>query len=192
MGRINPQIRNDIYRSTDSGGITFHQFTRVNEQWIMYYIGFPGVGFENGEPKICYATATAFNVSEDSYRGMFGSKTSDGWATFNLHKAELRRFGFGLTSGGANDVNLFTAAGSSAGAETETIVAKLFAATGIFRFINGIQLGANGVGTGVTIRNGASAPSDAIGIDGDIFIRSDGGALTTIYQRRSGVYVGIV
>jgi len=39
---------------------------------------------------------------------------------------------------------------------------------------------------------GPGAPDNANGSDGDIFIRSDGGALTTIYQRRSGSWVGIV
>jgi hypothetical protein len=40
------------------------------------------------------------------------------------------------------------------------------------------------------ITAGTGAPSG--GSDGWIYFRSDGGALTTIYQRRSGSWVGIV
>lgn len=36
------------------------------------------------------------------------------------------------------------------------------------------------------------APANGDGADGDLAIRTDGGALTTIYQRRAGAWVGIV
>ena len=39
---------------------------------------------------------------------------------------------------------------------------------------------------------GTGAPNNANGANGDIYIRSDGGALTTIYQRRAGAWAGIV
>lgn len=39
---------------------------------------------------------------------------------------------------------------------------------------------------------GSGAPNNANGNDGDIYFRSDGGALTTVYQRRTGAWVGIV
>lgn len=39
---------------------------------------------------------------------------------------------------------------------------------------------------------GTGAPSNANGNNGDIYFRSDGGALTTIYQRRAGAWVGII
>lgn len=42
------------------------------------------------------------------------------------------------------------------------------------------------------IRAGVGAPNNATGADGDFYFRVDGGALSTIYQRRAGVYVGIV
>jgi hypothetical protein len=35
-------------------------------------------------------------------------------------------------------------------------------------------------------------PVNAVGINGDISFRTDGGAGTTIYQRRASVWVGIV
>lgn len=43
-----------------------------------------------------------------------------------------------------------------------------------------------------SIYGGTGAPSDANGSDGDIYIRSDGGALTTIYQKRTGAWAGIL
>lgn len=43
----------------DQGGVTFPQLVRHDNKWYMYYIGFPGAGYEIGEPKICYATATS-------------------------------------------------------------------------------------------------------------------------------------
>jgi hypothetical protein len=39
---------------------------------------------------------------------------------------------------------------------------------------------------------GVGAPANGNGNDGDIYFRSDGGAGTTIYQRRAGAWVGIV
>lgn len=43
-----------------------------------------------------------------------------------------------------------------------------------------------------SIYGGTGAPSDANGSNGDIYIRSDGGALTTIYQKRTGAWTGIL
>jgi len=45
---------------------------------------------------------------------------------------------------------------------------------------------------GVAIRGGSGVSSNAVGINGDIYINIAGGVLTTIYQRRAGAYVGIV
>lgn len=39
---------------------------------------------------------------------------------------------------------------------------------------------------------GTGAPSNSNGSNGDFYFRRDGGTLTTIYQKRSGVWVGIV
>lgn len=39
---------------------------------------------------------------------------------------------------------------------------------------------------------GAGAPSAGIGVNGSFWLRSDGGVLTTIYQKRAGTWVGIV
>ncbi len=39
---------------------------------------------------------------------------------------------------------------------------------------------------------GSAAPGAGVGIDGDIFINKNGGALTSIYMKRAGAWVGIV
>lgn len=49
-----------------------------------------------------------------------------------------------------------------------------------------------GTQTAVDIYAGTGAPSNSDGTDGDTYIRSDGGAMTTIYQKRTGAWVGIV
>lgn len=46
--------------------------------------------------------------------------------------------------------------------------------------------------TAVSLYAGTGAPGAGNGANGDVFIRSDGGALTTIYQKRAGAWVGIV
>jgi len=43
-----------------------------------------------------------------------------------------------------------------------------------------------------TLWSGVGAPSAATGANGDIFFNTTGAALTTIYQKRSGAWVGIV
>lgn len=45
--------------------------------------------------------------------------------------------------------------------------------------------------TAAGIFAGTGAPNNANGNNGDIYIRSDGGALTTIYQRRTGAWAGV-
>lgn len=44
----------------------------------------------------------------------------------------------------------------------------------------------------VKITAGTGAPSNGDGSNGWIYIRSDGGASTTIYHKRGGTWVGIV
>ena len=46
--------------------------------------------------------------------------------------------------------------------------------------------------TACGIYAGTGAPNNANGANGDIYFRSDGGALTTVYQRRVGAWAGIV
>lgn len=46
--------------------------------------------------------------------------------------------------------------------------------------------------TATGILAGTGAPNNANGDNGDFYLRSDGGALTTIYQKRAGAWVGIV
>lgn len=46
--------------------------------------------------------------------------------------------------------------------------------------------------TTAVISFGHGAPNNANGNNGDIYARDDGGAMTTIYQKRAGAWVGIV
>jgi hypothetical protein len=51
---------------------------------------------------------------------------------------------------------------------------------------------ADALQTATLLRAGTGAPNNANGANGDIYFRSDGGALSTVYQRRAGAWVGIV
>lgn len=46
--------------------------------------------------------------------------------------------------------------------------------------------------TAAGIFAGTGAPNNANGDNGDFYLRSDGGALTTVYQKRAGTWTGIV
>lgn len=61
---------------------------------------------------------------------------------------------------------------------------------GALRMNSGAAAGATA--TGGVVSFGTGAPVNASGANGDIYLRVDGGALTTIYQRRAGAWVGIV
>lgn len=54
----------------------------------------------------------------------------------------------------------------------------------------GTPAGAQQQATGIYA--GTGAPSNSDGSNGDFYLRSDGAALTTIYQKRAGAWVGIV
>lgn len=45
---------------------------------------------------------------------------------------------------------------------------------------------------GIAVYFSAGAPSNAVGANGNFYFRSDGAALTTIYQKRAGAWIGIV
>lgn len=44
----------------------------------------------------------------------------------------------------------------------------------------------------VALWSANGAPDNAAGQNGDLYLRGDGGVLTTIYQKRAGLWVGIV
>jgi hypothetical protein len=44
----------------------------------------------------------------------------------------------------------------------------------------------------VVFWTGAGAPAVGLGTDGELYFRSDGAALTTMYQKRLGVWVGLL
>lgn len=84
----------------------------------------------------------------------------------------------------------FTAAGS----DTNRSITFITAGTGTARFSNKIYPGtpAAATQTAAGLSAGTGAPSNSDASDGDFYFRSDGGALTSIYQKRAGAWVGIV
>lgn len=44
----------------------------------------------------------------------------------------------------------------------------------------------------VSLYAGTGAPNNAGGMNGDFYFRADGAALTTVYQKRAGIWTGIV
>jgi hypothetical protein len=44
----------------------------------------------------------------------------------------------------------------------------------------------------VRVFGGAGVPAASGGLNGDLFVRKDGGAMTTVYQKRAGVWTAIL
>jgi hypothetical protein len=65
---------------------------------------------------------------------------------------------------------------------------------GILSTINKVYPGTDALSaqTACGLFAGTGAPNNANGANGDIYFNGAGGALTTIYQKRAGVWVGIV
>lgn len=60
-------------------------------------------------------------------------------------------------------------------------------------FVNNIGLnGSAGANAGPTFFGSTGAPSAATGVNGDLYFNVAGAALTTIWQKRAGAWVGIV
>lgn len=83
---------------------------------------------------------------------------------------------------------------STAGSDANRSITFTTAGTGTVRFSNKIYPGtpAAATQTAAGISGGTGAPSNADASDGDFYFRSDGGALTSIYHKRAGAWVGIV
>jgi hypothetical protein len=56
-------------------------------------------------------------------------------------------------------------------------------------FVSRGPLRVHGDASGATLFSGAGAPASAQGANGDLYLRTDGGAGTTIYQKRAGAWV---
>lgn len=91
-----------------------------------------------------------------------------------------------LHGNGTNDVTLKNRSGTS--------VAKIIGNTTQFSTVDKIYPGTDAAAfqTAAGLYAGTGAPNNANGNDGDFYFRSDGGLLTTIYQRRAGAWVGVV
>jgi hypothetical protein len=60
---------------------------------------------------------------------------------------------------------------------------------GVAGGVAGLSAGDNSLAATVIIWSGTGVPSNAVGKNGDIYFRQDGGANTTMYQRRAAAYV---
>ena len=97
-----------------------------------------------------------------------------------------------LRSVGNFDVNTnkFTVTASNG----NTLVAGTLNVTGITTLNNKIYPATDAAATqsAAGLYAGTGAPNNANGADGDIYFRSDGGALSTVYQRRAGTWTGVL
>lgn len=84
----------------------------------------------------------------------------------------------GLKLGSTGDVNLYRPATDKLATDDGLVLN------------NGALAGATS--SAVSFYAGTGAPNNANGVNGDSYWRLDGGALTTIYQRRAGAWVGII
>lgn len=94
----------------------------------------------------------------------------------------------------ASATNYLTLTGSNGGNPTIGTSGGNLAITPIINAANKIYPGTDAAAaqTSAGLYANVGAPNNANGANGDFYFRSDGGALTTIYQRRAGAWVGIV
>ena len=163
-------IGNDIY--TQNGGIAIGNVSEIGGQSGS---GTHGYEIVIGHGAINYGTNGAICIGHgsDIWNGASG-------IAIGMNSA---------VTGGAESV----AIGNSITASNNGI--------GILRIAgdNQIRIGVNSI-TDVIIgaydlsvfKYGSGAPNNSNGVDGNFYFRSDGGAMTTIYQKRSGAWVGIV
>ena len=126
-----------------------------------------------------------------------GYESSAGTTTaFDIAKGSIGNFdGYVLVSVNGNNVAQFTNAGElRIGSSPTSPGVQLLGASGTLLSASQIYPGtpAGARQTNAGLLAGAGAPSNANGNDGDFYFRSDGGALTTVYQKRVGAWVGIV
>lgn len=114
--------------------------------------------------------------------------------TLNCGVGQITRFAFQENSvvlwqliGNNDDLSLFRGA-----AEIENL--RFAQTTGVANLSNKVFPGtdAAAIQSVAGLYAGNGLPNNANGSDGDIYFRGDGGAFTTIYQRRAGAWVGII
>lgn len=86
-----------------------------------------------------------------------------------------------FNSGGANRWTIASATGDLSASASQNIIS-----------VNGYMQCLRSIVNGISIWGGNAPPAAGLGVNGDFFLNSVGGALTTIYQKRSGAWVGIV
>ena len=133
-------------------------------------------------------TLACFNTTATTVNAFGGASTA-----LNIGNASgLATIAGPLRSVGNFDVNTnkFTVTASNG----NTLVAGTFNVTGITTLNNKIYPATDAAATqsAAGLYAGTGAPNNANGADGDIYFRSDGGALSTVYQRRAGAWTGVL
>ena len=138
-----------------------------------------------GDPALISCTAAGRALLDDAdaaaQRVTLGA-TATGDAVFIAASQAAARTAIGNGTIATQDANAVAITGGTASGFTQ-----LAANTKIHP---GTDAGAAQTACGIFA--GTGAPNNANGADGDVFFRSDGGVLTTVYQRRAGAWVGIV
>lgn len=146
---------------------------------------------------------TIFNYANAAYTELGASATNDLRWVSQSGSGKTYALWNGVPGNGEGYLHIYQA-GAYAGAISPsgilqwggTIVAPAFyvAQSGALntksRIMPGTPAGADQSASGIYA--GTGAPNNADGNNGDFYFRSDGGAGTTIYQRRAGAWVGIV
>jgi hypothetical protein len=92
---------------------------------------------------------------------------------------------------GANAVTVASAGGTIDGATTVAL-SEQYATRGFVSDGTNWYVVTAAYSVGGHLNFGTGAPAAGLASDGDFYFRSDGAALTTIYQKRAGVWVGVV
>jgi hypothetical protein len=143
--------------------------------------------------------STYYSINSDTFlsrdaSGIFAQRNAANSQVSRLYKSFTDASNY-TRSAWQFDANGVQLAGESAGTGDANISITLTPkGTGSIRTTGKIYPATDALAaqTAAGILAGTGAPSNANGSDGDFYLRSDGGALSTIYQKRAGTWAGIV
>lgn len=177
-----------IYTNTIGSPVAAFAHTASAVNYFIVYSGATGSG-----PTL-HAEGVDANVNQNySLKGA-------GTHVFYTGSTSVIQFSVSHTASAVNRLDITGSATGNAiaistvGSDANRSITFTTAGTGTVRFSNKIYPGtpAAATQTAAGISGGTGAPSNADASDGDFYFRSDGGALTSIYQKRAGAWVGIV
>ncbi|TXH48810.1 MAG: hypothetical protein E6Q97_24020 [Desulfurellales bacterium] len=127
------------------------------------------------------AYLTVYALNNTSLEIVSGTVSNDAVGTYSLLQVrpQTNNIAIGYKAENTYDSNNIRLGNDDS--ETLTTAAKIFPGTD-----------AGAVQTTAGMYAGTGAPNNANGNNGDFYFRADGGALTTIYHKRAGAWVGVV